>query len=255
MAKIDTLRQQLRSAKPLSAKTLGQALREAYTLPEPEALAVVQTGNVTRLNSTVVRDTLYVDDVDFEIYDSLVTRSNFSQRVRVKGDAIRFQNCIFDGDVAIDTEKALFDGCQFKGLVQRTTRSQVEFNNCLLAFPVEERTMEGSAFCPFPDKNGKRHLAFGGEMYLSCGKECPMADCDSVDVGVGTITGNHVYTCPIHGDFGYDSDHEQAHFRDQNCSVARDGTIIADGGLGGAEPERYRFEAPMDGRMVRKRSR
>lgn len=96
-----------------------------------------------------------------------------------------------------------------------------------------KRTMEDSAFCPFPAAGftGKRRFAtkVGDHMeeYFGCGNECPMTDCDSVDIGVGIQTGNHVYTCPEHGDWSYDVERDLVHFRDGEVTIDRSGKVIS----------------------------
>lgn len=53
-----------------------------------------------------------------------------------------------------------------------------------------------------------------GTLCPKCKAESPCTDWDEVDVGIGSIRGNHTYTCPEHGDFGWGNSGDGPSFRD-----------------------------------------
>lgn len=54
--------------------------------------------------------------------------------------------------------------------------------------------------------------------------QCPCIDYDGVDVGIGEITGNHIYFCTVHGEFGFSYYSGEVIFRDDQQAVAFDAT-------------------------------
>lgn len=73
-----------------------------------------------------------------------------------------------------------------------------------------------------PEPPSLREVLGGDEAPARCPKCHAVSPCihfESVDVGVGVMTGDHQYSCPVHGDFAYGHDDGKPIFRD-------DGPII-----------------------------
>lgn len=121
----------------------------------------------------------------------------------------------------------------------RDLREKLRAGEAVLKPTSEPRTPPGlfkgeGACCPFRMSGG------------ICGRESPLTDQDEVDIGVGIQTGNHVWTCPEHGDWSINNHDHQPMFRDHDTGLpgpsgelkVRKPALCSDcGGLGTVEED------------------